>query len=141
MRMSCRLDTTIELQQVKRYGDGQAESFCGRWCVACNKDVSRNFAQHATVCPCSQGRLCAVRSPVFFNQSRVQKTSPPAAPAISERECQPLMDELQVHQIGLEMQNEELRITQEHLSNSLKKMQVFFNLRRSSTSPRTKKGD
>ena len=51
------------------------------------------------------------------------------------------MDELQVHQIGLEMENEELRITQEHLSNSLKKMQVFLNLRRSATSPRTKKGD
>jgi PAS domain S-box-containing protein len=49
------------------------------------------------------------------------------APATGGQDCQQLVHELQVHQIELEMQNEELRMTQEQLVESLEKYSDLFD--------------
>ena len=49
------------------------------------------------------------------------------APATGRQDCQQLVHELQVHQIELEMQNEELRQTQEQLVESLEKYSDLFD--------------
>lgn len=56
------------------------------------------------------------------NRERSSLYSPP----LSEQDCQRLVHELQVHQIELEMQNEELRMTQEQLGESLEKYSDLY---------------
>jgi len=59
-------------------------------------------------------------------EQRGGKKAAPNAPAMDEQHCQQLLHELQVHQIELEMQNEELRVTQEQLSESLEKYSDLY---------------
>jgi len=56
-----------------------------------------------------------------------RERTPSNVPASGGEDCQRLVHELQVHQIELDMQNEELRMTQEQLSESLEKFSDLFD--------------
>jgi len=60
-------------------------------------------------------------------EQQSKERTPANAPATGGQDCQQLVHELQVHQIELEMQNEELRMTQEQLIESLEKYSDLFD--------------
>ena len=73
--------------------------------------------------PPEKDRLAELRR---LAEQRGGKNASPNAPAMDEQHCQQLLHELQVHQIEIEMQNEELRMTQEELGESLEKYSDLY---------------
>lgn len=73
--------------------------------------------------PSEKDRLAELRR---LAEQRGGKNASPNAPAMDEQNCQQLLHELQVHQIEIEMQNEELRMTQEQLGESLEKYSDLY---------------
>jgi PAS domain S-box-containing protein len=73
--------------------------------------------------PPKENRLAELRR---LAEQRNGMKAAPIDPVMSVNDCRQLVHELQVHQIELEMQNEELRVAQEQLGESLEKYSDLY---------------